>query len=50
MTNIEYIAACITLLNIIMFGIFMTLAIVTIVKELKWSIKLDQEKYKESRK
>lgn len=46
MTNIEYITACITLINIILFGIFMLFAIVIIVKELKQCIKLNQEKHK----
>ena len=48
MTNIEYITAYITLINIILFGIFMLFAIVIIVKELKRRIKLNQEKHKGS--
>lgn len=41
MTNIEYIAAYITLINIILFGIFMIFAIVTIMKEVKQFIRKD---------
>lgn len=46
MTNIEYITAYITLINIILFEIFMLFAIVIIVKEIKHNIKLNQKKHK----
>lgn len=46
MTNVEYIAACITLINIILFGIFMLFAGNIIVKELKHRFKLNRNEKK----
>ena len=44
MTNIEYITAYITLINIILFGIFMLFCGIIIAKELKHRFKLNQKK------
>ena len=43
MTNIEYIAAYITLINIIFLGVFALVAGVIIAKELKYRFKPNQE-------
>ncbi len=43
MTNIEYVAAYITLINIVSFGVFMLVAGVIIAKELKHRFKQNQK-------